>query len=149
MKKLLLFGIPLLLLLGVGGAGAYYFLYLEPGAETAEPEPPPPPADPILLAMDPMTIPVIRQGAVRKYVLVKLTLQVSDADARTLAAAVMPRIKDEAYTALHRYFASIPLDAPISTRAIKNRVSKIVLRNIGSEAFQRVLIEGVYEKQGG
>jgi len=149
MKKIVLIVLPLLLLLGGGGAG-YYFMVLKPAAEeTAEPEPPPPPANPVLVEIDAMTIPVIRQGSVRKYVLVKVTLQVADRDARQLALTVMPRVKDQIYSALHKYFASIPLDSPISTQTIKRRIAKIARKNLGAENFNRVLIEGVYEKQGG
>lgn len=148
MKKIVLIVIPLLLLLGGGGA-AYFFLVLKPAEETAEPEPPPPPTNPVLVEIDAMTIPVIRQGSVRKYVLVKVTLQVVDRDARQLALTVMPRVKDQMYSALHKYFASIPLDAPISTQTIKRYIAKIARKNLGAENFNRVLIEGVYEKQGG
>lgn len=149
MKKLILIVLPLLLLLAGGGGAAYYFLILKPAEENAEPEPPPPPPDPVLVEIDAMTIPVIRQGSVRKYVLVKITLQVADQDARQLTRTVMPRLKDEMYSAMHKYFASLPLDAPISTNTIKKYINKIALRNLGPERFKRVLIEGVYEKQGG
>ena len=149
MKKLILIVLPLLLLLGGGGGAAYYFLVMKPAEETAEPEPPPPPVDPVLVEIDAMTIPVIRQGSVRKYVMVKVTFQVIDQDARQLTLTVMPRIKDQIYSALHRYFASIPLDAPISTQTIKKYISIIAEKNLGAENFNRVLIEGVYEKQGG
>ena len=149
MKKLILIVLPLLLLLGGGGGGAYYFFVLKPAEENAEPEPPPPPPDPVLVEIDAMTIPVIRQGSVRKYVLVKVTLQVTDQDARQLARTVMPRLKDQMYSALHKYLASLPLDAAISTQTIKKYISKIALKNLGEENFNRVLIEGVYEKQGG
>lgn len=146
---MILIVLPLLLLLGGGGGAAYYFLMMKPAEETAEPEPPPPPVDPVLVEIDAMTIPVIRQGSVRKYVMVKVTFQVADQDARQLTLTVMPRIKDQMYSALHRYFASIPLDAPISTQTIKKFISKIAVKNLGAENFNRVLIEGVYEKQGG
>lgn len=149
MKKLILIVLPLLLLLGGGGAGAYYFLVLKPAEQNAEPEPPPPPPDPVLVEIDAMTIPVIRQGSVRKYILVKVTLQVLDQDARQLTRTVMPRLKDQMYSAMHKYFASLPLDAPISTNTLKKYISKIARKNIGEENFNRVLIEGVYEKQGG
>jgi len=149
MKKLILIGLPLLLLLGGGGGGAYYYFVMKPAEENAEPEPPPPPADPVLVEIDNMTIPVIRQGTVRKYILVKVTLQVADQDARQLALTVMPRLKDQMYSALHKYFASLPLDSTISTQTIKKYIGNIALKNLGTENFQRVLIEGVYEKQGG
>lgn len=149
MKKFIFIVLPLLLLLGGGGGAAYYYFVLKPAEETAEPEPPPPPTDPVLVEIDAMTIPVIRQGSVRKYVLVKVTLQVVDRDTRQLALTVMPRVKDEMYSALHKYFASIPLDSPISTQTIKRAIAKIARKNLGAENFNRVLIEGVYEKQGG
>ena len=149
MKKLILIVLPLLLLLAGGGGAAYYFLILAPAQENAEPEPPPPPPDPVLVELDGMTIPVIRQGSVRKYILVEVTLQVKDQEARQLARSVMPRLKDQMYSAMHKYFASLPLDAPISTNTIKKYIHKIAEKNLGPENFNRVLIEGVFEKKGG
>ena len=150
MKKLLLIVLPVLLLLGSAGGGAYYWFVLRVAAEEpAEPEPPPPPPDPELVQLDSITIPVIRQGAVQKYVLLKVTLQLADQDGKELALQVMPRIKDETYRALHAYFAAAPLDRPISIVALKNRLKKVAVRNIGSGPLVDVLIEGIYEKRGG
>lgn len=150
MKKLLLIVVPVLLLLGSGGGAAYYwFFILNAEEEVAEPEPPPPPPDPELVPMDSLTIPVIRQGIVQKYVLLKVTLQLSDQDGKDMTLQVMPRIKDETYRELHSYFAAAPLDAPISIVAIKKRLRKVAVRNIGSSHLVDVLIEGIYEKRGG
>ena len=150
MKKLFLIVVPILLLLGGAGGGAYYwFVILPAGEQTAEPEPPPPPPDPELVQLDQMRIPVIRQGAVQKYVILKVTLQLADQDGKELAMQVMPRIKDETYHALHSYFSATPLDAPISIVAIKKRLRKVAVRNVGKGPLVDVLIEGIYEKRGG
>lgn len=149
MKKLLLIIIPVLLLFGTAGGAAYYWFVLKDAAEgPAEPEPPPPPPDPELVQLDSLTIPVIRQGAVRKYILLKITLQVVDQDGKELATLVMPRIKEETYLSLHEYFSAAPLDQPISIVAIKRRLRKIVEKNIGASNLVDVLIEGIYEKRG-
>lgn len=149
MKKLLLIIIPILLLFGTAGGAAYYWFVLkDAGDEMAEPEPPPPPPDPELVQLDSLTIPVIRQGAVKKYILLKITLQVADQDGKEFALQVMPRIKEETYLSLHDYFSAAPLDQPISIVAIKRRLQKVVAKNIGSENLVDVLIEGIYEKRG-
>ncbi|WP_425405127.1 hypothetical protein [Hwanghaeella sp.] len=149
MKKLLLIIIPVLLLFGTAGGAAYYWFVLKDATEEpAEPEPPPPPPDPELVQLESLTIPVIRQGTVKKYILLKITLQVMDQDGKELANQVMPRIKEETYLSLHDYFSAAPLDQPISIVAIKRRLRKIAEKNIGSENLVDVLIEGIYEKRG-
>ncbi len=150
MKKILLIVIPVLLLFGSAGGAAYYWFFLKDAdPEMAEPEPPPPPPDPELVPMDSLTIPVIRQGTIKKYILLKITLQLADQDGKDLALKVMPRIKDETYRALHAYFAAAPLDEPISIVAMKRRLRKVAEKNLGSENLVDVLIEGIYEKRGG
>ncbi len=149
MKKLLLIIIPILLLLGSAGGAAYYWFVLKDATGEAEvAEPPPPPPDPELVQLDSLTIPVIRNGSVQKYILLKITLQLMDQDGKELALRVMPRIKEETYISLHDYFSAAPLDQPISIVAIKRRLRKIAEKNIGSENLVDVLIEGIYEKRG-
>ena len=149
MKKLLLIVIPVLLLFGSAGGAAYYWFVLKDASEEmAEPEPPPPPPDPELVQLDSLTIPVIRQGAVQKYILLKITLQLKDQDWKELALLVMPRIKEQTYLSLHDYFSAAPLDQPISIVAIKRRLRRVVEKSIGSENLVDVLIEGIYEKRG-
>ena len=149
MKKILILLIVVILLSG-GGFGAYYWFVLKDQQEVAaEPEPPPPPPPPQLVPIEPMTIPVIRQGSVRKYVLLKLTLQLVDQDFKDKAIVAMPRIKDQAFRDLHAFFAAVPVDNPISITAIKRRMRKVAAKNIGSEGVIDVLVEGIYEKRGG
>lgn len=149
MKKIIFIIIPVLLLLGSAGGAAYYWFVLKDAApENAAPEPPPPPPDPELVPLDSLTIPVIRNGAVQKYILLKITLQLMDQEGKELALRVMPRIKEETYISLHDYFSAAPLDQPISIVAIKRRLRKIAERNVGSDRLVDVLIEGIYEKRG-
>ncbi|MDJ0683330.1 MAG: hypothetical protein QNJ84_01370 [Alphaproteobacteria bacterium] len=149
MKKLLLILIPVLLLLGGGGA-VVYFLYLKDElAANSEPEPPPPPPPPLLVPLESITIPVIRQGSIKKFVLLKITLQVKHQEGKELAIVAMPRIRDHSIRALHSFFASVPVDAPISIVSLKNRLRKVAAESIGTEPLVDVLIEGIYEKRGG
>lgn len=145
MKRLVLIVVPLILLLGGGGLAAY-LIFLAPNGEQAAEAPPPP--EPELVSIDALTIPVIRHGAVQKYVLVKITLQMTDRQSKALAFEVMPRLKDAIYRELHAYLASLPLDAPLSTRVMKQRVGKVSEDTLGRNAVHQVLIEGIYEKRG-
>lgn len=149
MKKFLILFVLVLLLAG-GGFAAYVFLV--PGGDeilASEPEPPPPPPEPMLVPIDPMTIPVIRQGTVRKYVLLKLTLQLTDQDSKERAMVAMPRIKDETFRNMHAYFAGVPVDAPVSLAAIKRRIRTVAEQSLGKDSIVDVLVEGVYEKRSG
>lgn len=149
MKKLLLIVLPLLILLGAGGGAAYYMFFMKEETVEAEPEPPPPPPDPELVALEPITVPVIRQGSVRKFVLLKITLQLKDQEGKEMAIVAMPRIRDESIRALHSYFASVPLDAPLSIPSIRKRLRRVVTASIGSAPLIKVLIEGIFEKRAG
>lgn len=146
MKKLILIVLVLLLLAG-GGGGAYWWFFMRAADETAD-APPPPPEPAVFVEMDALTIPVIRGGAVAKYVLLKLSLQVEDEGARQEVIDRMPRLQDAFLRDLHGYFASIPLDSPLNVRTVKRRLKRVCDRFVGAGVVQEVLIQGAFEKTG-
>ena len=146
MKKLILIVVLLLLLAG-GGGGAYWWFFMRGGDPAAE-EAPPPPEPAVFVEMEPLTIPVIRGGAVAKYVLLKLSLEVEDAGAQQEVEERMPRLKDAFLRDLHAYFASIPLDSPLNVRTVKKRLQRVCDRTVGPGVVQEVLLQGAFEKKG-
>ncbi|MEQ8449983.1 MAG: hypothetical protein RIB97_09895 [Nitratireductor sp.] len=146
MKKLILIVLILLLLAG-GGGGAYWWFFMRGADGAAAPEPPPPePA--VFVEMEALTIPVIRGGAVAKYVLLKVSLEVEDEGAREAVVERMPRLKDAFLRDLHAYFASIPLDSPLNVRTVKTRLKRVADGIVGRGVVREVLIQGAFEKKG-
>lgn len=146
MKKLLLILLPVLLLIGGGGGAAYFFLVMQKEEETAEAPPPPPVEDPVFFDMKSLAIPVIRGGAVRKYILLKVTLEVADDNVLELAQLEEPRLIDLCLRELHGYFSQVPVDAKPSRQPIERRLLKASRRILGKNSVKAVLIQGIYEK---
>jgi flagellar FliL protein len=149
MKKLVIILILLLLLGGGLGGGAYWWFFMD-GASLvlgdAEPEPEPE-IPRIYVEMNALTIPVIRGGAVAKYILLQISLEVPDESAREEVIDRMPRLQDAFLRDLHAYFASIPLDSPLNVRTVKQRLQRIADRKVGAGIVDEVLIQGAFEKK--
>lgn len=123
MKKLILLLIVLLLLLGAIGGGAYYYFFKRPTDETATEEVVSEPL-PEFEEIDSLSIPVIRNGSVKKFVLLKVAVELTDGDYRTRVQSYMPRLKDAYLRELHGYFATVPVDDPVNVRAVATRLMK-------------------------
>lgn len=144
MKKILILLVVLLL---IGGGAAYYFFVMQ-APETEEVEEAPPPAEAMETAtLDALSIPVIRQGAVVKYVMVKIVLELHPDMSEEKIKLAEPRIRDSCLRELHAYFASVPTDSPINIRSVKKRLLRAVRNVVGKNAVSDVFIQGVYEKK--
>ena len=148
MKKLIVIALVALLLLG-GGGGAYWWFMLRGAAEDVaeEAEEAPPPA-PVYVDLAPLTVPVIRGGAVKRYVLLKVTLEVADEAAKATVEERMPLVMDRCLRALHKHFASIPVDAPLNVRTVKKRLRAAAGEVVAPALIEAVLIQGAFEKTG-
>lgn len=148
MKKILLLVVLLLLLAG-GGGGAYWWFFLGGMGDIEAAEEEAPPAEPpVFVELDSLTVPVIRGGAVAKYILLKMTLEVADEAAREAVVERMPRLMDAYLRDLHQYFASVPVDSPLNVRIVKRRLLEISRRIAGAERVDDILIQGAFQKQG-
>ncbi|MBP5855793.1 hypothetical protein KAJ83_02150 [Marivibrio halodurans] len=150
MKKLLIILVLLILLLGAGGGGAYWWFLMRDageGHEASDAAPDDGPGEPaVYVELEALTIPVIRGGAVAKYVLLQISLEVEDLAAREEIQERMPRLMDAFLRDLHAYFASVPLDSPLNVRTVKARLRAIADRIVGADVVREVLIQGAYEK---
>lgn len=103
--------------------------------------------NPIFLEMKGLTIPVIRNGRLEKYVHVQVTLELVDASAKSLAEASYPRLKDRFYRALYDYFGyQRPGTKGINIRVVKARLMRAGVRAIGKNKIKAVLIQGAFER---
>lgn len=148
MKKLILLLI-LVLLLAAGGGGAYWWFFLGgldiPVAEQVEE--PEQENKPIFIDLESLTIPVIRGGAVAKYILLRVTLEVEDAAAEEQVKDRMPLLMDAYIRDLHHYFASIPINDKLNVRTVKRRMQRVSDRIVGPGVVSGILIQGAFEKK--
>jgi hypothetical protein len=102
---------------------------------------------PFFFEMERFTIPVIRGRRVEKYVLVQVTLELADAESKSLAEQYSPRLKDAFYRALHDYFGfQRPGTKGINIRVIKARLMRAGAHAIGKKKIKAVLIQGALER---
>jgi hypothetical protein len=106
--------------------------------------------NPIFLEVPGMTIPVIRGGRVEKYILIKVTLEMTDDNAKSLAEKSFPRLKDSFYRSLHDYFGFQRRGTMgINVRVVKARLKRAGARAIGKGQIKEVLIQRAFERASG
>ncbi len=145
MKKVIIIFI-VLLLLGGGGAGGYYYMFMMEPAEAPPPPPPPPPV--FLSGLGGLTVPVIRNGQVVKFILLNVTIELEDQMYTDLATSYIPKIQDQFLRSTHAYFAGTPIEQPINVRAITKRLKRIAIKTLGTKVVKDVFVEGVFERKG-
>lgn len=146
MKKLVLLLVVLLVLLGAIGGGAYYYFFSLPEEENTEEEEVVEPL-PEFEEIDSLSIPVIRNGKVKKFVLLKVAVELTDGDYRSRVQSYMPRLKDAYLRELHGYFATVPVDDPVNVRAVTVRLMRASARVLGKGVVKDILVQGVYERK--
>jgi len=138
-KKLLVLGLPLMLI--AGGAGAYMtgqldpFLGTAPPAEAAVETAPLPPAGTEFVELRDLGLSVIRDGIVFEVIYLDLSLEVT-ADAKPLVERHRPRMLDRIQAALRDLFAyrsrrGMP---PIDVVEMKMVVLQVTRRMFGDAA---------------
>lgn len=142
--KMAIIIVVVLVLLGGGGA-ATWFLVLKEDPDK-EPEAPPPEAV-AFLEMDSLNVPVIKNGVIQRYVLLRVTLDMRDAEARTLAIAAMPKLRDRFINDLYGYFENLPAsEKGVNIKTIKRRMLRTSNGVLGADVVRDILILGVFER---
>ena len=144
MKKIIIILVILLLL---GGGGAYYYFVMLPAEDEQIEEVAPLPEALETVSLSALSIPVIRQGGVAKYVMIKVELELMPDVSGEYIQLAEPRLRDVFLRELHAYFASTPIEAPINIRSVKKRLMRAVRGVVGKDVISDVLIQGVYEKK--
>jgi flagellar protein FliL len=96
--KLAIIIVVVLVLLGGGGAAMWFLVLKEDTEEVAPKEPEPIAAT--FLELDALNVPVIQDGKIQRYILLRVTLDMRDDEVRTLALSYMPKLRDK-YTQVH------------------------------------------------
>lgn len=150
MKRIIII-VGLVALLGGGGAAAYFLLFAAP-PEAAEPapEPPPEPDAPDYVKMDTLAAPLVdARGKVVRYVFLKVSLEIGDAEKLAQIEAGKPRLHDAFLRALSRGSLSLPgQPGSVDLEAVKARLMARAAQELGAGVVTRVLVTSAQESGG-
>lgn len=142
MKKLILIVLVLLLLAGAA-AGGYVFFFAKPSEAAAEAAPSPPqPGE--FVALDPIALPVLRDGAVRAQVMLGITLELAAERRFEDVRPSLVRLRDAFLTELGGLLAldwpgGAVLDLDIARRRLLDRCRRLLGPDmVAGLFFQRV-----------
>lgn len=146
MKRIILAVVAILLVGGGGAAAWFFFLKAAPGDDIRDVHDTA--SKPEFLEIDSLSVPVIKDGRVQKYVLLRLTLEMKDVKAKNVGKEAMPLLKDAYLRDLHGYFADQPAsEEGIDVRVVKARLMRVSERLFGAGQVVNVLIQGAFERQ--
>ncbi len=148
MKKLAILLVLLLLLGGAGGAGWWFFLREQPEAGSAEAV-----AEESLvratrvIKLDPIILPVIREGQVMLHVTVVVVIELTKAVPLTELRVFSQPLRDTMLSELHgmyaiRYVQERGYDLPM----VRGRLSEAAERVLGAGSVNRVMLEDVSKR---
>ena len=148
MKKLAILLVILLLLGGAGGAGWWFFLREQPEADSAEAV-----AEESLIRatraikLDPIILPVIREGQVTLHVTVVVVIEMTKAVPLSELRVFSQPLRDTMLSELHgmyaiRYVQERGYDLPM----VRERLSQAAERVLGAGSVNRVMLEDVNKR---
>ncbi len=148
MKKLAILLILLLLLGGAGGAGWWFFLREQPEAGSAEAVE----EESLIratrvLRLDPIILPVIREGQVMLHVTVVVVIELVEAVPLTELRVFSQPLRDAMLSELHgmyaiRYVQERGYDLPI----IRERLSEAAKRVLGAGSVKKVILKDLNKR---
>ncbi|MCH8926450.1 MAG: hypothetical protein IH924_10015 [Proteobacteria bacterium] len=148
MKKLAILLVLLLLLGGAGGAGWWFFLREQPEAGSAEAVE----EESLIratrvLRLDPIILPVIREGQVMLHVTVVVVIELVEAVPLTELRVFSQPLRDTMLSELHgmyaiRYVQERGYDLPI----IRERLSEAAERVLGAGSVKRVMLKDLNKR---
>ena len=96
-----------------------------------------------------LSIPVIREGRVDRYITISVSLEMRDQDSKELGDEAFPRLKDAVFSQLYSYFSMQQSgQSGINIAQVKARLLWAVERAIGKGHVRQVIIQGAYERKG-
>ncbi len=151
MKKLAILLVLLLLLGGAGGAGWWFFLREQPEADSAEAV-----AEESLIRatrvirLDPIILPVIREGQVTLHVTVIVVIELTKVVALAELRVFSQPLRDTMLSELHgmyasRYVQEHGYDLPI----VRERLSEAAERVLGAGSVKGIMLEDINKRSFG
>lgn len=145
--KIVIILVVFLIVAGGAGGGAYWWFFMreegEPEEEVVDLGPPP-----VYLEMPSLTIPVIRGGAVARYIVLKVSLELVDKSMEEDVNERIPRLRDAFLRDLHGYFGTIPVGERLNVLPVKKRLAKVSRAVLGKGVVQDILITNAFSKDG-
>ena len=142
--------VALLVIAGSGGAVWYFFLQAEAPVVAEQKKAQKASLEvPEFVDIENLSIPVIREGRVEKYITISVSLEMADKESKVLADEAFPRLKDAIFRDLHSYFSMQQASsAGLNVSQVKARLLWAADRAIGKGRVKQVIIQGAYERKG-
>ncbi len=148
MKKLAILLVLLLLLGGAGGAGWWFFLREQPEADSAEAVE----EETLVRAtgvikLDPIILPVIREGQVTLHVTVVVVIELTKAVPLSELRVFSHPLRDSMLSELHGMYASRYVqERGYNLPVVKERLSKAAERVLGAGSVRGVLLKDLNKR---
>ena len=147
MKRFLILSV-ILLVLGGGAGAAWWFLLREPPQDEEQTAELPEIADLISVDVDPLTVPVIRDGRVVQHMSFLVVLRVNDEDELRLVYKAMRRLTDAYIKELHVLLARrFVWEQDDIGPYVRKRLMVASERVVGPGIVEEVLLRGVSSRE--
>ena len=149
MKRIVIIIIAIFVIAGAGGAIWYFFMQADAPIEDQTGENKSSFEESEFVDIENLSIPVIREGRVDRYILISVSLEMRDQDSKALGDEAFPRLKDAVFSQLYSYFSVQQSgQSGINVAQVKARLLWAAERAIGKGHVRQVIIQGAYERKG-
>ena len=150
MNRIVIIIIAIFVIAGAGGAIWYFFMQADAPIEDQSGENKSSFEESEFVDIENLSIPVIREGRVDRYILISVSLEMRDQDSKALGDEAFPRLKDAVFSQLYSYFSVQQSgQSGINVAQVKARLLWAAERAIGKGHVRQVIIQGAYERKGG
>ena len=150
MNRIVIIIIAIFVIAGAGGAIWYFFMQADAPIEDQTGENKSSLEESEFVDIENLSIPVIREGRVDRYILISVSLEMRDQDSKALGDEAFPRLKDAVFSQLYSYFSIQQSgQSGINVAQVKERLLWAAERAIGKGHVRQVIIQGAYERKGG
>ena len=148
MKKLAILLVLLLLLGGAGGAGWWFFLREQPEADSAQAvEEESLVRATHVIKLDPIILPVIREGQVTLHVTVVVVIELTKAVPLSELRVFSHPLRDSMLSELHGMYASRYVqERGYNLPVVKERLSKAAERVLGAGSVKAVMLKDINKR---
>lgn len=137
--------IVVILVIAAGGGGVWFFFLRDNDAPQEDVAVAP--RDPVFLEMETLSLHIIRDGGVKKYIVLNLTLGMRDKDSKALAELKMPKLRDVYIASLNEYFTNLPsLKQGVNMKSIKRRLLESSAKAVGKGRVIEILVQSIFER---
>ena len=149
MNRIVIIIIAIFVIAGAGGAIWYFFMQADAPIEDQTGENKSSFEESEFVDIENLSIPVIREGRVDRYILISVSLEMRDQDSKALGDEAFPRLKDAVFSQLYSYFSVQQSgQSGINVAQVKARLLWAAERAIGKGHVRQVIIQGAYERKG-